>query len=266
MSKDNFYKVVNKDKTEEIGISLTEQEVSNLFKLILETAKNDTTLLNLIINKAQLLNYNNVTIVNIQSLIQENIDEISSKTYLNDRAFLKISLIKNNEKVIKLNIETNSKQVENIESNQIFNNKIEIDFSEENKLSVVAKENDIKIIKFILNYSYNESNINYYMEIESKEDEEVNIIKTQYQINNYQSDNIAQKCIIDFEYKEEKYQVNIVNNITLKEDVIISKLTTENSAKLNYMTSEELEQLYVALINRITTVYGGAVMENDMPI
>ena len=74
----HFYKTVNEDKTVTIGVSLSEQETYDLLKIILETAKNDTTLLNLIINKAQLLGYTNITVQDVQSEIQTYIDNINN--------------------------------------------------------------------------------------------------------------------------------------------------------------------------------------------
>lgn len=264
----HFYKTVNSDNTETIGVYLSEQEVYNITRLILETAKNDSVLLNLIVNKAQLLDYNSVTIENIQSVIQKYIDEITNNTYSTDKDFVNLSLIKNEKKVIGLNIENNYiEQTEEYESpiddgfeiiERKINNKIEMNFSETNKIVIIAKENDVELLKGIMNYSYDANNIGFYIELETKEDEETNTIKIQYQTNNFQADNITQNCIIDVNSNnEENYQIGITNNITLNKDVIISKLTTENSAKLNDMTSEEISQLITALVARVMNLYGG---------
>ena len=86
----------------------------------------------------------------------------------------------------------------------------------------------------------------------------------QYEINNYQSDNIIQNLLVDMAISEEEsYQISFVNNIILKQDVQISKLTSDNSAKLNDMTSEELSQLFTALMNRIMTLYGADLVSSD---
>ena len=50
--------------------------------------------------------------------------------------------------------------------------------------------------------------------------------------------------------------IDSVNNINIKEDIQIEKLTTENFAKLNDMTEEELNMLFTAIANRIIAVYG----------
>lgn len=267
ISKENFYKTTNEENTETISVSLSEQEVTNIIKMILETAKNDNVLLDLIVNKAQLLNYSNVTIENTQVFIQEHIDEITSQTYSTDKDFIKLSLTKKEKNVVGITIESNyidtAEEYENpmddgfAQTEQRMNNKIEIDFSEANKMVVILKENNVELLKGTISYSYDNDNIGLYTELESKENKETTTLKAQYQINNFQTDNITQNCVVDINSNdEEKYQVNINNSITLKQDVIISKLTTENSAKLNDMASEEITQLFTAIIARVMYLYG----------
>ena len=77
IEKDNFYKISNSDKTETLGLSLTEQELYNIIKIVLENAKEDSAILNLINYKLKVLNYNNITIADIKNNIQKYIDGIS---------------------------------------------------------------------------------------------------------------------------------------------------------------------------------------------
>ena len=51
----------------------------------------------------------------------------------------------------------------------------------------------------------------------------------------------------------------MLTNTEIKQDVQIEKLTTENSAKLNDMTQEQINQLFVALLSRINQVYGQSI-------
>ena len=141
---------------------------------------------------------------------------------------------------------------------------IEFDFSESNKLTILMKENENETIKSTINYTYDNNNLKININSLSNKNGESNNIKMQYEINNYQSDNITQNLLVDMmKNEEETYQVSLINNITLKQDVQISKLTTENSAKLNDMTSEELSQLFTALINRVMTLYGAELMSSN---
>ena len=268
INEESFFKTVNPDKTETIGVSLTEQEVFNILRLILETAKNDNTLLNLIISKAQLMGYTEIIVENMQIEIQAYIDELISGTYSNDNEFIKLSLIKTGKVVTKIIIDTYTIQKSNnltttYQEEQIspiaetVKQSVELNFSEANKIIVSIKEDDNEITRTAIDYSYDINNISLNVESDSKYNEEINYIKAQYKISNYQTDDISQSFIVDMNSNnQENYQINLSNNITLKQDVQISKLTTENSAKLNDMTSEELSQLFTALTNRIMTLYG----------
>lgn len=265
INEENFYKISNADKTQTIGLSLTEQETFDILRITLETAKNDSTLLNLIVSKAQLIGYTDITIENMQTEIQTYIDKISNQVYSNNEEFINLSFIKKDNSVIKLIfmineiIETEDMMLEEgstVNLPEVSTLAIEMDISEKQKVVFSVLENDIELIKSVISYLYNNENISFNIELESKEGEQTNYIKTQYQINNYQTDNIIQNFIVDINYNnEENYQFNLSNNIILKQDVQISKLTTENSVKLNDMTQEELGILFTALMNRINTTY-----------
>lgn len=283
--KEKYYKIENDNTTQRIGIHLSEQEFCNVIKLLLETAKNDTALLNLIIDKAKILNYNDITVDNLQMRIQNSIEKMSTEK--NNYGFVaigdndnksikdieyKIELIEKEKKVIGMNLEMiYTEQIQDYENSidegfkeieQRVNNLTEIDFREKNKITVLNKKNGIEIFKYNINYSYDKNSINCTMWVETKENEKNNSIDIQYQINNIQTDNIIQKCNIDLNFNtNENYKISMINNITLKQDVIISKLTTENSAKLNDMSSLQLRQLFIALTNRIMVLYGENLMD-----
>lgn len=280
----HFYKIVNQDKTVTIGVSLSEQETYNLLKIILETAKNDNTLLSLIINKAQLLGYTNITAQDVQTKIQTYLDNMADDIYSADKDFIKLSIVKKDKNIVAIEletnyeknttsneiVETNSMQGETLQPNESkkIKNKynIKIDFSEENKLFISMKENDIEKASVTINYSYDTDNINLNTELSIVENETNSKIKIQYQIINYQTDNISQNCVIEFKNstKEETYQLNLSNEIKLKEDIQIEKLTTENSVKLNDMTAEEISQLITAIVARVMSLYGTEINNLSM--
>lgn len=263
IKEENFFKVTNQDKTQTIGVSLSEQEFFDIIKLLLETIKDDTALLNFIINEVQKEN-NNITIEDIQSMIQNYIDIIVNETYSIDKDFMKFSLIKKEKNVISLILESNFVN-ETISQNEELNSveqknsiKIEINFSETNKINILANANNDELVKVEISYSYDNSNIDFRINYENNiKYNKINSFKIQYKINNYQTDNIFQSLILDIsDVSKVNLNVKITNNIELKEDVQISKLTTENSEKLNDLTSEELGQLIIALKNRINYLYG----------
>lgn len=272
----HFYKIVNEDKTVTIGVSLSEQETFNLIKSILETAKNDNTLLNLIISKSQLLGYTDVTVQDVQSEIQTYIDDINDDTYSTDKDFIKLSIVKKDKNIIAIEIETNYEKEVLITEGEIVagleptveKNRYDImlDFSETNKLVISIKENETEKANITINYSYNTDIINLNTEFSVVENEANSTIKIQYQINNYQTENILQNCIIDFKDNTEEtiYQVNLSNEIKLKQDVQIAKLTTENSLKLNDLSSEQISQLLTAIVARVMSLYGAEINSLSM--
>lgn len=280
----HFYKTVNEDKTITLGVSLSEQETYNMRKIILETAKNDNTLLNLIINKAQLLGYTNITVQDVQTKIQTYLDDMADDAYSADKDFIKLSIVKKDKNIVAIELETNYEEtttsneivetnpmpegtLQSDESNKVKNKyNIKIDFSEANKLFISMKENDIEKVNITISYSYDTDNINLNTELSVVENETNSKMKIQYQISNYQTDNISQNCVIEFKNstKEKTYQLNLSNEIKLKQDVQIEKLTTENSVKLNNMTSEEISQLITAIVARVMSLYGTEINSLSM--
>ena len=276
IERDNFYKKSNSYKTQTLGLSLTEQELYNIIKIVLENAKEDSVVLNLINDKLKVLNYNNITIEDVQNSIKKYIDRISNNNYSNEKDFLKISFTKKDEKIIKLQFELKEKVVvqndleqvpnDNVvetttqeNDDEIINNiyKLEIDLLKQNEIAISIKENNVEINKIIFNYELDENSINVKIEEVYIYEDKANTFKMNFRIQNYISDNITQNLKIDLDFNKNKsYQIIYNNTTSIKDDVQISKLTTENSVLLNSLSSQELTKLYIALLNRINQVYG----------
>ena len=274
--ENNFYKASNEDGTETIGLTLTEQETANLISAILKTAKDDALFLNLVIDKAQLLGYTNITAQNIQDEIQKVLDENADTIYNTTPDFIKLSLIKKGKQLIGIELEINqlverkqyvegasAESIEELPTTTITeNNKYnyKIDLSEPNKIVFATMENDIETNVLTYTYNYDENNINMDLEIENvknEQTEETEKIHIQFQLTGYQTEHIVKKCVVDLPSDDElNYQITLSNEITLSQDVQIEKLTTENSIKLNNMTAEEIKQFFTALTNRVITLYG----------
>lgn len=259
IKKENYYKVKKEDKTEILGVTLSEQEVFDIKRLILNTAKNDETLLNVIVNKLHLINYNNINLETMQLKIQEHIDEINNNTYSSEKDYLNIFLTIKEEKVLSIEFEIKYKEENNadetIASNNEYKKNLKLNLEDRNKISFNAGKNNQEIFNILINYIYDDEKINLYTEIDFYENEQKNTFKIQYQISDYQTENIKQVTVLDIILFNNKYQIDIKNNIELKENIQISKLTTENSVKINEMTSEQLEQIKNALLNRINELY-----------
>lgn len=306
----NYYKTINEDKTETIGVSLSLQETRNLIKTILETVKNDNILLNLIASKAQILGYTEVTVPSIQTELQSMLDKAATVQDTQDvEDFFGMSVTKKGSNVIKLKVDTKKRQrdditeplemqnitntmstnlMTNMETNSnglnvndialphidngsdvvahIVKAGFELDFSQANTLKISCKENEQETTKLQIDYSFSENNLILNLLMESLEEETNNAtIKMQYEVNNYQTDNIAQNYAMNIGYGAEvSYQVKLSNETTLKQDVQIEKLTTENSEKLNDMTPERISELFTAIGNRVIELYGNSFMSNGI--
>ena len=266
ISKENFYKFNNDDKTKIIGVSLSEEEFFNILKLLLETAKNDKVLLNdIIVRKLHLLKYNDLNEEIIKLEIQKYIDIISNNTYSSNKDYIKIFFKVKEDKVINIETEINYKKENNVGEESVSNNEYKrsfgLDIEKANNIILTIKENNKEKVNVTFNYIYDNEKINVYTEIQSFYNQEKHSLKLQYQISNYQTENIKQVVVVDLISTNEKYQAEINNNIMLKTDVQISKLTTENSSKINKLSVEELQKLKVALINRVKELYAADLKE-----
>ena len=128
------------------------------------------------------------------------------------------------------------------------------DLSKEQTVNITTKEDGSQTLNLTLNYGYNENNIATNIVL----NDSGNNAEIKLQMSNYNSDKIV--INLNLVYKsledEQEYEVNLVNNINIKEDIQIEKLTTENFAKLNDMTEQELSMLFNAITNRIIAVFG----------
>ncbi len=254
IDKTHFSKIKNKDKTETITLSLNEQETASIIQELLKTAKDDTELLNFITDKAKMLGYNNVNNTTIQNELQSYIDNISNNSYTNEVDFLVISFKKQDKNVETISVQV--KQKDETEEGMSAYKKYEIiyDLSKEQTVNITTKEDGSQTLNLTLNYGYNENNIATNIVL----NDSGNNAEIKLQMSNYNSDKIV--INLNLVYKsledEQEYEVNLVNNINIKEDIQIEKLTTENFAKLNDMTEQELSMLFNAITNRIIAVYG----------
>ena len=265
-----------------IGVSLTEQEVITILNGILETAKNDNTLLSLIMNKAQLLGYKDVTVQSIQTQIQEYIDELSSQTYSNEKGFFEFSFTKSGNQIIKINITTIEKvtnennvtetdpallqnPIETIHQTSENKIRLEIDISQNGKMIMTIQENNKETMKIEIDYSYNDVILKLNIAANMKENDEISTVNLNGEMSNYQTENITQNYVLDITSGENNnYQITMSNQISLKEDVQIQKLTTENSAKLNDMSGQQISQLFTAIVARVMTLYGAQISSLSM--
>lgn len=269
ITEDKFYKINNDDKTQTLGMSLTEQEVMDLIKNILETVKNDNLLLESIATELEKLETNDVTVESLKKEIQDIIDQILDTTYANEKDFIKLELKKEGKKVLALIFESNYKGRQTIPEGmstlnpvQSVNNKLNVvfDLSQTDKMEIAIKANDKELCKIAFSYTYNEEVIELNALIQDSGEQYANI-NMKYKISNYKTENINQYYSVDWvpNFGTTGYKFSINNDIALNKDETIPKLTLENSIKLNDLTSEQLNVLFTAIGNQINEVYGESI-------
>lgn len=262
LESNNFSRTTNSDGTKSIELSLTQQEVANIIKAILETIKNDETTLNLIIEKASLLQYE-LNIDSLKTSIQEQIDEITNTNYSIDADFIKITITENGKETVKVEFQAmikntaNDKQTEKIEKQYYCS----IDLMERDKRTIIIKDNEGNNIKQDITFSYNESAITANIDLfHLDENNQIknNVGKIQYQINHYADDEVNQNIVVALSTEDNNIiQISIDNIIRLKQDIQIEKITNENALLLNNLSKEDLNNLLERIISRIQYLYGG---------
>lgn len=249
ITSNNFVKESNENI--KITLSLTEKEVFNIEKELLEKLKNDEEVLNLIIDKASILGYD-LNIDSFRTAIQEQLDTITQKEY-SEETYIQISVIENNKKTTGLEFKLSQQESQNI---------FKIDFSENHKMIIQFNNGEGDTIKEIITFGYEnnkfETNVDIFEMVE--ENTEKNVAKIQYQAIDYETNNIKQNIVIEIKSDEDtKIQVNFDSDTQLKNDIEIEKITDENATKLNEMTSNQLSNLITAIFTRIQFLYGDKI-------
>lgn len=257
----NFKKTTNSDKTVTIVMSLSEQELKDIEKTILEALKNDDTILNLIINKAGILGYE-LNVDSLKTSIQEEIDKITDGTYSEESGFFKLAVTENGNDTLKLDLTMIVDSLENENSQEKVRTQVlySIDLSENNKIIMNTNDGKGNNIKEVVTFGYDGNSIVTNVEVyqlDENKNEKAKVATIQYQINNYNTNDITQNMNISIiSENNTKTQININNEIQLKQDINIEKITDSNAIILNNLSSEQLKNLMYQIFARLEYLYG----------
>lgn len=252
IKSDNFTKTINPDKTIKIELSLSEKEVSDIVRGILEALKNDKDTLNLIINKATLLNYE-LNIDSLKTSIQEEIDKITNTRYSEEKDYIKIAIIENGKKTLRLEGQLPYKKEEKSVDKILYT----IDLSESNKLILYINNQKETNIKVDITFGYEENNISTNIDMFDLNKNNNEIIKIQYQMSGYETNNIKQNALITIiTDNNNKTQIEINDEKNLKENIQIDRITNNNSEILNNKSEDELSNLIYAIFSKVQYLYG----------
>ena len=254
LTKDNFTKITNTDKTKTIELSLTQKQLADIKKALLENLKNDTNTLNLIIEKAEILDYD-LNVDSLKTSIQEKMDEITNTEKSETPGFFKLAVRIKDNKTVAINLITT--QIE--EGNQT-QETINIDLSESNKLIIYINDGK-QNIKEDISFGYEDNKIlcnAETLELDKNNNVKSSMAKIQYEIINYETDNMTQNMLITLNSSaaNQKIQINMDNKIQLRQDVQIEKITDKNATILNNQTQEEISNLIYKIVLRVQYLYG----------
>lgn len=252
--KENQYvKSKEQDGTLILSISLTDSDILKVEKELLENAKNDEILINLIINKANYLNYN-ISSDTIRNKIQDIIDKLSKTQTYNTEAFkLKINI---NNKTVK------SYEITSITKEETIDININIDSNTRATVNIVNKNNTQKTeikYNYIITAEDDGNNLLWTINSAISDNQESMSINLQMKVNDYLSNNVKTYFSCNTNSDSMTLNVKCNDNTIFTNDIQIDKLTSENSAKLNDMTKEQLMQVMTSLIKRIYEVYGNQI-------
>lgn len=261
LTKDNFTKITNSDKTITIELSLSEQEIANMQKLILENLKNDDETINFIISKASLFGYE-LNIDSIKTSIQEEIDKITETQFSSEKGYFKLAVTENGKKTTALELRIMRNSTNDTAADKV-QGIYKLDFSESNKLTINANDGEKNNLKGVITFGYENNNFLQNIEVlEINEDNsETLVMKMQYQINNYESNNIEQNMEMKIKAKDNnsEIQINLNSETQLKQDVEIEKITDQNATILNELDSTQLSNLIYAIAMRLQYLYGNQI-------
>lgn len=264
LTQNNFSKTKNGDDTITIKLSLTEREFANILKQELETLKNDSNTLNILIEKANMAGYS-FKLEDVTTYIQKQIDKINSNTDITDEHFLNISITEKNRKIFKIEIAVYYDKVgatKEETNNTKEETSLSLDLTQNNKIVFFVKDND-NTSKIDISYGYEANKLWENIDMISTDNQKntnqaIGKIKHQIALN---ENKIVQDATVNIYTEESKQtiQINVNDSKELKQDIQIEKLTDQNSEILNNKSKEELEKLIKAIGERINYVYGNKI-------
>ncbi len=250
IDKEHFSKSKSQDGSTVLLMTLTDSEILNIEQKLLETAKNDDILINLLVNKLNSVNYK-LSSDTVKNKIQEIINKTANKETKNTEA-LKIELTVQNKTAKKYKITTITDNDSNLLEISFENNKMIMHLVTTNSNSslqddityVIIKEDNGSNLVYTISANSQKNNLNYSFNVE---------------INNYLSNNVGINLTQNINSDNFVANIKYNSNIMFSNNVKIENLTNDNSVKLNNMTQEQINGILTALVQRFNQVYGNQI-------
>lgn len=243
-----------KIKTKTYKLTITEKEMYEVIKSILETAKDDEKTQELIISKYEMINKNvqdgkELTKDKIKDYIEDFISDIDRELKYTTEDTMDIIVYVNKGKTVKIEAKDNDNTV----SAEFF--------KKENKnnivLSIKDKHDDYKFnIEYEVRNEENAKSLIGTITILSDDKEQAKInydIETKGMIGKGKNEIIAK---FNLESDGDKIELNIKENVNYDEKVTIEDLDSNKIAKLNDMSEDEIKDLFMDIYQKV---------QNDLP-
>ena len=237
-------------RCDKLIVSLTSQEIKNVIIELLKTLKDDDRTLDYIVEKVktmygQMLE-EEIDKETLKENIQEEIDTLSQESSTNNDT-INISAYVNDKKVIKHEITQNDNVVLSLEYSD---NKVQLNLKQE--------ENEMLVI---LTNETSDNTVTTTIDGEITTEGTtipLKMTETMLKNNNIITDNITLEVTLD-----ENNTVKLISNnqIEMLDTVEIESFTSDNSAKINDMSSEEIILLMQQFSTRIESVIENKTQE-----
>lgn len=226
-------------------LTLTSQEIKDLTIKILQQLQKDEQTLNILLSKYNMLAQNQeVTIEVLKQKIQELEQSISTEQIANVQ--IKISLYVSDNKLIKTDIAVG----ENLISVQYSNSTRESKIMIKNESSAIQGFNTVELKK-----SENDEQYVLSVIISNSNDTQNTITFQTSKVGNVNSNTIRNLTILTVNAQNSIYTIKYSANINFENNIEIEELNQDNSITLNTYSSEELQNLITAIMDRTKQVW-----------
>ena len=236
-----------KVKTNTYKLTITEKEVYETIKSILETAKDDEKTQELIISKYEMINKNvqnseELTKDNIKDYIDDLISDVDRELKYASDDSMEIIVYVNKGKTVKIEAKENEDTI----SAEFF--------EKDNKNNIVISIEDYKLnIEYEEKEESNNKSLKGTITILSDDEEQGKIdyeIAIKGTIGKGKNEITAK---LNIEVDEEKIELNIKENVNYDEKVTIEDLDSDKMVKLNDMSEDEIKDLFMEVYKKVQT-------------
>lgn len=236
----------NNINTTTYSVTLTEKQFYNIYKIALETTKNNEVMINIIKEKAKILGYKETQLDEIVNSFQEEIQEIIDDINLDE---------KSDNQAVKIILYTADKMLL----------KTDIVIYEKTTIGIEYQENNPEK-KILITINSKESFDNFSIEISKKvadekieflisiisdvKDQESKIVYKFEKSGNISSNEIKDAVSFGINDGTNTYRIDYTNTNNYSDSIDVEKLDSSNSVTLNDYPAEDIQNLVSAVGER----------------